>query len=42
MNQDKIIIIKQQKLIEDLKAELAYWKDTAEFYLKEATKTLDN
>lgn len=42
MNLDKQIILRQQKRIEDLKAELAYWKDTAEFYLKEATKTLDN
>ena len=31
MNQDKLIIIKQQKRIEDLKAELAYWTDTAEY-----------
>ena len=32
MNQDKLIIIRQQKQIEDLKAEITYWKETGEFW----------
>lgn len=31
-----------QKTIEELKAEITYWKETAEFYQKELNKTLDN
>lgn len=35
MNQDKLIIIRQQKHIEDLKAELTYWKETTDYYQNE-------
>lgn len=42
MNPDKTLIAKQQKTIEDLNAELAYWKDTAEFYMNELNKTKQN
>lgn len=30
MNPDKVIIKRQQKTIYDLKAEITYWKETAE------------
>lgn len=42
MNPYKTIISRQQKTIEELKAEITYWKETAEFYQKELNKTLDN
>lgn len=42
MHPDKTLILKQQKTIEELEAELVYWKETAEFYQKELSKTLDN
>lgn len=49
MNPFKTIIVRQQKTIEELKAEITYWKETAKYYqnkLKEIqkilNKTLDN
>lgn len=39
MNPDKILIAKQQKIIEDLKAEIAYWEDTAEHWHKEYNRS---
>lgn len=42
MHPDKILIIRQQKTIRELKAELTYWKDTADFYFKELNKTKQN
>lgn len=32
MNPDKIIVIKQQKVINELKAEITYWKETADYW----------
>lgn len=32
MNLDEINVIRQQKVIDELKAELTYWKETAENY----------
>lgn len=32
MKPDKILIAKQHKTIEELKAELTYWKETAEYW----------
>lgn len=31
----------QNEIIEELKAELTYWKETAEYYKNELNKTLD-
>lgn len=44
MNSDKILFAKQQKTIQDLKAEVTYWKETAKYYqnkLKEIQKILN-
>lgn len=32
MKPDKILIAKQHKIIEELKAELTYWKETADYW----------
>lgn len=32
MKPDKILIAKQHKTIEELKAELTYWKETAQYW----------
>ena len=32
MNKDKILFAKQQKIIEDLKAEITYWKETTKYW----------
>lgn len=32
MDLDQVMIIRQQKVIGELKAELTYWKETAEYW----------
>lgn len=40
MDLDQVIIIRQQKVIDELKAELTYWKETEEHW-KEYSSNLE-